>query len=232
MPEQQPVVAWQASTTPTPCLGATDPMADIRPTRAAPHGADRVVMPDANKSNVNHTTQVAPDDSLELERAQAGDGAALARLYDRHASAMLGLAVRFLRDTEDAEDLVHDVFVEAWQRAGTYDPKRASVRAWLLIKVRSRALDRLRHSRLVAAKQVTLTTEPTSAEPLQAREADHTRAWTALTALNEPQREVLELAYFAGLTCRQIAARRNLPEGTVKSRLAAGMAQLRHALAG
>ncbi|MEZ4468804.1 MAG: sigma-70 family RNA polymerase sigma factor [bacterium] len=87
------------------------------------------------------------DTRLVLGMAQ-GDKSALGQLYDRHAPLLLGVALRLLGDRPEAEDLVHDVLIEAWQRADTYDPARASVRSWLLLRLRSRALDRLRSARI------------------------------------------------------------------------------------
>ena len=79
-----------------------------------------------------------------MEGVRTGDRTALAELYDRHASGMLGLAVRILGDRGDAEDLIHDVFLESWKKAGSYAAERGSARAWLLMRVRSRAIDRVR----------------------------------------------------------------------------------------
>lgn len=166
-----------------------------------------------------------------LERAHRGDPEAVARLYDRHAAPMLGLARRFMADPGDAEDLVHDVFIEAWERAGAYEASRGSVRAWLMLRVRSRALDRLRHVQMREGKAPSLAADadarPTSAP---ADEPDRARARDALAVLPAANREVLELAYFGGLTCREIALRCDVAEGTVKSRLASGLSQLRSAL--
>ena len=75
---------------------------------------------------------------------ETGDRSAVGHLYDRHAPAMLGVASRILRDRRDAEDLVHDVFVEAWRKASSFSELRGSVRSWLLVRTRSRAIDRLR----------------------------------------------------------------------------------------
>ena len=79
-----------------------------------------------------------------LVRVVAGDHSALTQLYDRHAPVMLGVATRVLGSRRDAEDLLHDVFLEAWQKAASFDATRGSVKTWLLLRVRSRAIDRLR----------------------------------------------------------------------------------------
>src|SRR4030095_9636091 len=84
------------------------------------------------------------EDERLIAAVGLGDEAALAALYDRHASAMLGVAYRVLRNRTDAEDLVHDVFVESWNKARDFQPSRGTLRSWLLMRVRSRGIDRLR----------------------------------------------------------------------------------------
>ena len=174
-----------------------------------------------------------PERDVSLVAALAlGDRGALAELYDRHASAMLGVALRVLHSRSDAEDLVHDVFVEAWQRAGAYEAGRGSVRSWLLVRVRSRGIDRLRsleaarrHGMLPAATEPVASVAPLWDGP------DHARARAALEDLPEAQRTLVELAYFEGLTCSEMAARCGIPIGTVKSRLATAMSRLRKSVA-
>ncbi|MDJ0786726.1 MAG: sigma-70 family RNA polymerase sigma factor [Myxococcota bacterium] len=165
-----------------------------------------------------------------IQRIQQGSEAALAELYQRHGSLMLGVATRILGSRADAEDLVHDVFVEAWQRASHYDAARGSVRSWLLMRARSRALDRLRSLAVVRrhASEVAAEPKPEPAEPSE--HPDRARARRALESLPESQRAVLELAYFGGLSASEIAARLQAPTSTIKSRAAAGLRQLRQLL--
>jgi RNA polymerase sigma-70 factor (ECF subfamily) len=170
-----------------------------------------------------------------LAAAATGDSIALASLYDRHAATMLGVALRILKTRQDAEDLVHDVFVEAWQRARDFDESRGSVRSWLLVRVRSRAVDRLRS--LDAARRRGLLAsveEHGEGEPAVAPiwdGTDRARAKSALDSLPEAQRVLVELAYFEGLTCSEMARHCAIPIGTVKSRLSAAMAKLRQGFA-
>jgi RNA polymerase sigma-70 factor (ECF subfamily) len=170
---------------------------------------------------------------LELINAmEMGDRRAVGHLYDRHAPAMLGVASRILRDRRDAEDLVHDVFVEAWRKASSFSETRGSVRSWLLVRTRSRAIDRLRTlevARRHARSEQAQAGDGASRSPADDPSAtpDQRRARAALDALPPAQREVLELAYFEGLSCSEIASRCDAPLGTVKSRLAAGMRELR-----
>lgn len=170
-----------------------------------------------------------------LVRAIArGDTRALAALYDRHAPLMLGLARRIVGGRPEAEDIVHDVFVEAWRHAGDYDETRGSVKAWLLLRTRSRALD-FRKSAGVSR------TVPTGdgawlASLIDPREddseaPDRARVRRVLVALSPEQREVLLLGYFDGLSSSEIASKIGIPIGTVKSRVAAALGALRQALA-
>jgi RNA polymerase sigma-70 factor, ECF subfamily len=159
----------------------------------------------------------------------AGDRAALGHLYDRYVSLLLGLAQRILGDAREAEDLLHDVFLEVWRQAGAYDPARGTVRAWLVMRMRSRALDRRKaagFARVVSIEERRLPDPAPGAEdPLLAPDRQAVRR--ALAELPAEQRQVLELGYFEGLSSSEIALRIDAPVGTVKSRVAAALAKLR-----
>ncbi|MBI4956820.1 MAG: sigma-70 family RNA polymerase sigma factor [Myxococcales bacterium] len=167
-------------------------------------------------------------DTADVLAVAEGDREALGRLYDRHGPVLLAVAAHILRDRREAEDLLHDVFVTVWQRAGDYDPARGTVAVWLQLRVRSRALDRVRSARL--ARSVPLdalsVAEPRAAAS-QERAGDERVLRDALARLPGEQRMVLELGYFEGLSSAQIAARVGVPLGTVKSRVAAAIAKLR-----
>lgn len=175
----------------------------------------------------------AEDAGLDAElvaRMADGDRAAMSELYARHASILLGLAVRIVKDRREAEDLLHDVFLETWRAAKTFDPKRGRVRTWLAIRMRSRALDLQKSARVSRnagdAGLETQVDDGASADRL----GDHARVRAALSELGPEQKRVLELAYFEGLSCTEIAEKIAIPVGTVKSRLAAGLDRLRGAL--
>ena len=171
-----------------------------------------------------------PDEDAELDaqlvaKMASGDRTALAQLYERHSGVLLGLAVRIVRSRLEAEDLLHDVFLEAWRSAKDFDPKRGRARTWLAIRMRSRALDLQKSARVSRnagdAGPDLLVDERDGTSP------DHARVRAVLAELGADQRKVLELAYFEGLSCTEIAARVSVPVGTVKSRIAAGLDRLR-----
>ncbi len=156
-----------------------------------------------------------------------GDRSALGLLYDRHAPVMLALAERILGNRREAEDLLHDVFVEVWKHAGDYDPERGSVAAWLRLRMRSRALDRVRSARIARAAPLDDGDLPAADLPDPEMAATGQRLHDALSALPGEQATVLVLGYFEGLSSSEIADRVGVPLGTVKSRAAAAMAKLR-----
>lgn len=165
-----------------------------------------------------------------MEAIASGDRGALAELYELHAAPMLAVASRFLPDRSDAEDLLHDVFVEAWHKAGAFDARRGSARSWLLARVRSRAIDRLR-SLEVARRHAMAEARhprPISANPWNT--PDRAKAREAIEALPTHQRDLVQLSYFEGLSYAEMASQCGIPIGTVRSRLSAALANLRSAL--
>ena len=169
-------------------------------------------------------------DAVLVAAMAAGDRAALATLYRRYGGLMLSIAMRIVGERNQAEDLLHDVFLEAWRSAKDFDPQRGSVRTWLAIRVRSRSLDVRKSARVSRNAGDTGLDALSSNAPLPS--PDHERVRAALASLSSEQRRVVELAYFEGLSCSEIAARLSVPIGTVKSRLAAGLRRLREALGG
>jgi len=165
------------------------------------------------------------EDTDLVARMAAGDQAAISELYDRYSAALLGLARRIVRHRENAEDLVHDVFLEAWRAAGTFDPERGRVWTWLAIRTRSRALDLLRSARIAHDGGAAPLDDIASNDRPPC--ADSERVRHAITCLRREDRRVLELAYVGGMSCTEIARHDTVPLGTVKSRLASGLAQLR-----
>jgi RNA polymerase sigma-70 factor (ECF subfamily) len=180
---------------------------------------------------------IRDEDAALVLAVAGGDRAALAALYDRYASAMLGLGVRILRNRREAEDVAHDVFLEVWRRAHSYDPARASVRAWLFLMMRCRALDRRKSAAFSLSTSLDApgmdvpgieSPAPGGAEASLA--VDQRRAVEALARLPESQRDVVVLGYFEGLSSSEIAGELGVPIGTVKSRVAAALRALREAM--
>ncbi len=155
----------------------------------------------------------------------------LARLYDATSAAVYRLALRLCRSPQEAEDLTHDVYVRYW-RQGRYEPTRGPVLAYLLLLTRSMALNRLsqRQSRWQKIQQwsTQLLPRPLSG-PQERAESDDlsTRVRAALDTIPPRQREVLELAYYEGLSQSAIATRLALPLGTVKTHARQGLIRLR-----
>lgn len=192
------------------------------------------------------TDRVAPETDSEsdqqlVRRMAGGDRAALGEMFDRHGSAVLGFLVRLVGRREEAEELMQEVFLQAWRSAGTYRPDGASPRNWLFLLARSRGIDRLRSRRsrsqreeaagLSAYPGGVAAEAPVGLERLQAEERRR-RVRAALGSLPEEQRLAIDLAFFSGLTHRQVAERLDAPLGTVKSRILLGMRKLRQHLAG
>lgn len=171
-----------------------------------------------------------------IQRMARGDRQAFAPFYDRYAGLSYSLIVRIVRDREEANDVLQEVFWEAWQAAGAYDPSRGTPEAWLVTRARSRAIDRVRAIRRrgetftapvdEALAAGTADPAPDAAE----RAADRARLRNALERLPEGQREVVELAYWGGLTQTEIARRLEQPLGTVKTRIRLGLERLREVI--
>ena len=172
---------------------------------------------------------------------------ALAELHDRFAPTLLALSRRILDNHADAEEVLQEVFVQVWNRGERYDPARSSVSTWLVLIARSRAIDRLRSRKVVertheasaqSASWVGASGTSGVGEPHTSPEAlenvfiqeRHERVRREMAALPAEQRQVLEMAFYQGLTQSEIAAQAGLPLGTVKTRTLLAMKKLRNAL--
>jgi RNA polymerase sigma-70 factor (ECF subfamily) len=184
---------------------------------------------------------VPNDDQPLFERMAAGEESALAALYDRWATRVHTVATWILQDADEAEDVVEETFWQAWRSAVTFDSRRAAGSTWLMMIARSRAIDRLRRRSATTAWLASGTTREgllqqaggAGTEMPDARTDRVARAeWLAraLAALPSDQRQVIDLAFFDGLTHAEIAERTSLPLGTVKTRIRLAMQKLRHGL--
>ncbi len=161
----------------------------------------------------------------------SGDERAFAALYDRTSRQVYCLMLRILGNAATAEEVLLDVYTQAWRKRIQYDEKRGTPLAWLITIARSRAIDRLRSMRVnderhAALGEASAHVEATNvAAAAEAREAgEHVRS--ALQALPSEQREVIELAYYVGMSHSEIAARLGQPLGTVKTRVRLAMMKL------
>jgi RNA polymerase sigma-70 factor (ECF subfamily) len=163
-----------------------------------------------------------------------GDEQALASLYDRYRLILFGLMLRILHSRAEAEDVLQEVFLQAWKKASNYDEARGRPFTWLVTLARSRAIDRLRsldsRERVAqdAAREVVEEVSDAATDAIRAEQSEVVRR--ALGELPSEQRRALELAYFEGLTQSEIAERLNSPLGTVKTRMRSGMMKLRETL--
>jgi RNA polymerase sigma-70 factor, ECF subfamily len=174
------------------------------------------------------------DDATLARAVGEHDEGALNELYRRHAGPCLGLARRVLNDRSLGEEVVQEVFVRTWRDPGRFDPARGSMRSFLLAQVHGRAVDLLRAEsarrgredrEALRSPNVDIDLER---EVMQLTEAEAVRR--ALTTLSDGERQAIELAYFGGHTYREVAVILEVPEGTVKSRIRAGLLRLRAAL--
>ena len=168
-----------------------------------------------------------------LSRMAAGEESALGTLYDRHSRLIFGLILRIVRERRDAEEVLQEVFVQAWTRANTYSPALGTPAGWLIGIARHRAIDRLRTNavRLRAVAQAAPPGAPQDDPERHASESERQRdIQRALGELPPEQRDLIQHAYFEGLTQSELAARFNLPLGTVKTRIRTGLLALRNLL--
>ncbi len=180
--------------------------------------------------------EAVTEDGEWVRRMARGDAAALEQLYDRHAAAVYPLVLRIVGRSADADEVMQEAWLQAWRRAATYDPARGTVLAWLLNMARSRALDRYRavssrqraETQADAEPRVAVVADPVH-ETLGAERSRRVRA--ALATLKPRHREVLEIAYFEGLSQTEIAERLAVPVGTVKTWMRQGTLAMRAVLA-
>ncbi len=179
------------------------------------------------------------DDHALIELMQREDAAALGELYDRYGRLVFSLAQHIVGDAASAEEITQDVFVRVWEKARSYDGSRARVATWLTRIARNRSIDVLRHRRARADYQTIdwdgllseIMSEETNPEKMAIHSLRRQQVQAALQQLPESQRKVLFLAYFYGMTQREIADYLEQPLGTVKTRIRLGMQKLRTLLA-
>ena len=175
-------------------------------------------------------TTAVPSDGGLVSAIASGDESAMGQLYDRYSAVVYSIALRVLGDAGMAEDLLQEIFMQLWRNPAAFDPKRGTLAPWLAAITRNRAIDWLRKRRPeTPVGDVALSFEPDLASKTEfARSVGKIRAM--LDRMPPTQRDVLEMAYFEGLTHSEIAARTGQPLGTVKTRIRSGLLTLRTAL--
>ena len=181
--------------------------------------------------------RVVGDEEL-IRRVAEGDDRALSELYDRYSRPVYATGTRLLGDAHLAEELVQDVFLKVWRSSRTFDSSRSSFSTWLYRVTRTTALDlhrkRARRVRSVPDEdqQHIATARDTSASPYESVE-DSWLSWQVSRSLEEldgAYREVIDLAYFQGLSQREISQQTGMPLGTVKTRTTRALKRLRERL--
>jgi len=181
---------------------------------------------------------VLSDEALVARMAEQ-DQEALSALFDRYRGVVFSLALRILKERAEAEEVLTEVFFQAWSGAVGFDALRGTVAAWLVTLCRSRAIDRLRAKGrrdsglgLIAQQQSKAVSPAVGRESEAAAEIQmrRTRIQAALDTLTPEQRGALELAYYGGLSHSEIAAKLGEPLGTIKTRIRQGLLMLRESL--
>jgi RNA polymerase sigma-70 factor (ECF subfamily) len=178
---------------------------------------------------------VEPSDALLAARLAAGDDHALAEIFDHLAPTVYGAALRLLGEGSAAQDVVQDVFVELWSHPDRYNPQAGTLGTYLILLARHRAVDLIRSELRRLARQVRhyrLTPQGPGLSPMDAVTSADTASAVraAVSLLPDGQRQVVELAYFQGLSYREVALATGIPEGTAKSRLRLALAKLESVL--
>jgi RNA polymerase sigma-70 factor (ECF subfamily) len=175
---------------------------------------------------------LAEDAAVLVQRVAGGDAHALTALYDGTSRLVFGLVMRVLGDRSAAEEVLLDVYTQVWRQAVSYDRERGSPLAWLMMIARTRAIDRLRSGRQAQQRseplEKALDERSVEADPEEAAVTSEreTMVRSALESLSTEQREVIELAYYKGLSHSEIATQLGQPLGTVKTRTRLGMIKL------
>lgn len=202
------------------------------------HSGWKMTEPGPNDSAARDDRQLT--DARLMRLVAAGDRKAFADLYDRFSGPLYGAVLRILRDSAEAQDVVHDTFVAIWDKAATFETTRGSAFSWAITLARNRAIDRVR----MRKRRADLLAESTPADlgysdagtsgsggDSAATSDDASAVRAAVATLPPEQKRALELAFFSGLTQEEIARKLSEPLGTVKARIRRGLIKLRDSLA-
>ena len=176
-------------------------------------------------------SKTPPLDSL-MTRVAHGDTEAFSDLYDQTSSMIYGLALRVVRSEALAEEVTQEVYLQVWRQASGFDPQRGSVKSWMATMAHRRAVDVVRRSQSARDRELKVPADAPVADVAELAilgdERDRVRA--ALSSLTDLQFQVIEMAYFGGLTYSEVAERLDTPLATVKTRIRDGLTRLRSAL--
>ena len=170
-----------------------------------------------------------------LQRVAAGDRSAFQEVYRRTAAKLFGVCLRIFSDQSEAEDVLQEVYLVIWQKAGQFDPARASPITWLVALTRNRAIDRLRSTGKTIATPIDAIPEPaddtaSTLDTLIEAQDEH-RIDECLRELDRGDAVLIRTAFFQQTTYAELAARANMPLGTIKSRIRRALIKLRVCLA-
>ena len=176
-------------------------------------------------------TRVATLEDLMVEVAR-GRKSAFSEVYDQTASLVYGLVLRVVRAPSIAEEVTQEVYLQVWRQATRFDPDKGSAKTWITTLAHRRAVDAVRRSESSRQREAASPPDPPGRDAAEAAiESDERRRLqAALDELTSLQRESIELAYFGGLTYREVAQRLDAPLGTVKTRMRDGLIRLRSVL--
>jgi RNA polymerase sigma-70 factor (ECF subfamily) len=175
------------------------------------------------------------DDQALLAAISQGDGKALEQLYDRYSSVVYRVALRMLKNREQAEDVVQEVFWRVWRRSASFTHERGRVTQWLFGIAHNLCIDELRRMRARPAPVYEDVEHPVIQQLIDEQTDVPATAWTteqrrviieAMSELPEAQRQAIALAYFGGLSHQEIATKLNRPLGTIKTRVRLGLHKL------
>jgi RNA polymerase sigma factor (sigma-70 family) len=169
-----------------------------------------------------------------LARVADGDRAALEYVYRSTSAKLFGIILRILADRGEAEDVLQEVYVSVWQKAGSFDAARSSPITWLAVMARNRAIDRVRARRARVAAPMeeageVIDTAP-RADALMETASEHGRLTDCLGQLAAKQADTLRSAFFGGFTYAELAERAKVPLGTMKSGIRRALLQLRECM--
>lgn len=177
----------------------------------------------------------AGTDQELIDLIKRGDKEALREIYSRFSQAVYNMAFRMLRDREDAEEVVQEIFLQVWNKAQTYERGRGAVSTWIINIARSRSIDKLRtlgyRDKNTELDEEKLNSNTDFSRILEDREEKNNVIFQALSALPENQRAVIELVYFEGFTHVEAAEQLKEPVGTIKTRLRLGVIKLKEKMA-